>query len=96
MSGSTGRTVRLTVDVAETTCFTFNGVMKTSGSIDSDAALPTVQTSNASHAATGTNTAELEKSEFANWRAFSEACSTGNRKCQNGQDVYSFIRVHEK
>jgi len=50
-----------TVDIAETTCFTLFGVMKTSSPVDGDIAFAPVEASCALHTATSADAAEIKQ-----------------------------------
>jgi hypothetical protein len=63
---STGFTLHkrfhLTVDIAETTCFTLFGVMKSSSPVDGNVAFAPVETSCSLHTATSANATEVKQS----------------------------------
>lgn len=52
---------KLTIDVTEATCFALLRVMETASPVDGDVAFPAVQPCGALHAASSTDTAELEQ-----------------------------------
>lgn len=56
------RVVRPTVNITETACFALFRMVETSGPVDGNVAFISVKTRSAFHAATGTNSAKLEKS----------------------------------
>jgi len=55
------KVVQPTVDVAETTCFTLFGVMKSSGPVDGDVAFAPVETSCPLHTTTSADTAKVKQ-----------------------------------
>jgi hypothetical protein len=61
----------LTIDIAESTCFTLLCVMKASSPIHSDVAFAAVETGCPFHAATRADAAELEKS-IKDWAIISD------------------------